>query len=318
MSTHPRPDHRPLPRGYASRRLVVADAARVTAVVAECERLDTGEALVEEEDVVADWQRPSFDLATSAVGVEHDGALVAYAEVYGARRAEAHVLPQHRGRGLGTWLAGWTQLTATRDGGAVVGQGVLAGSSADHLLTALGYDARWTTWVLQLPDDRRVEAQPLPTGYALRDLRHDGGDAGAADDARRAHRVVEDAFAEWPDRPATSYDDWAARSVRRPGFEPGHLRLVTEPSGDVVGACLRMVTGATTYVDQLAVRADRRGLGLARALLADAFTLGRAAGGTRPELSTDSRTGALGLYLRVGMTVRSTWVHRAVELPRTG
>ena len=32
------------------------------------------------------------------------------------------------------------------------------------------------------------------------------------------------------------------------------------------------------------------------------------------ELSTDSRTGALGLYERVGMEVTSTWVNRAIDL----
>ncbi len=64
----------------------------------------------------------------------------------------------------------------------------------------------------------------------------------------------------------------------------------------------------------LAVRRDRRGLGLARALLADAFATARAHGATRSELSTDTRTGALGLYERVGMQVRSTWVHRATDL----
>lgn len=34
---------------------------------------------------------------------------------------------------------------------------------------------------------------------------------------------------------------------------------------------------------------------------------------TRFELSTDSRTGALGLYEKVGMRVTSTWVNRAVD-----
>ena len=32
------------------------------------------------------------------------------------------------------------------------------------------------------------------------------------------------------------------------------------------------------------------------------------------ELSTDSRTGALGLYEKVGMKVTSTWVSRAIKL----
>jgi GNAT superfamily N-acetyltransferase len=67
-------------------------------------------------------------------------------------------------------------------------------------------------------------------------------------------------------------------------------------------------------VSSLAVRKDRRGLGLARSMLADSFALARGHGATRSELSTDSRTGALGLYEKVGMVVTSNWVHRAVNL----
>ena len=78
--------------------------------------------------------------------------------------------------------------------------------------------------------------------------------------------------------------------------------------------CLVLLAEGTGYVDQLAVRRDRRGLGLARALLVDAFALARDHGATASELSTDTRTGALGLYEKVGMEVSSEWIHRAITL----
>ncbi len=37
-------------------------------------------------------------------------------------------------------------------------------------------------------------------------------------------------------------------------------------------------------------------------------------GAVKSELSTDSRTGALGLYEKVGMKVTSTWVSRAIDV----
>ena len=111
-----------------------------------------------------------------------------------------------------------------------------------------------------------------------------------------------------------AYDDWAARVVRRPGFEPWHLRLACDPGGEVVGVGYVFVSGEYGYVPTLAVRRDQRGLGLARALLVDCFAVAREHGASRSELSTDSRTGALGLYERVGMRVTSTWVHRAIAL----
>ena len=64
----------------------------------------------------------------------------------------------------------------------------------------------------------------------------------------------------------------------------------------------------------LAVRADQRGLGLARALLADSFEVAQSRGARRCEVSADSRTGALGLYQRVCMQVTTTWQHMAIAL----
>ena len=95
------------------------------------------------------------------------------------------------------------------------------------------------------------------------------------------------------------------------------LRVVTDPGGEVVGVVVIVLAGDALdegYVDQLAVRRDQRGRGLARALLADAFAAARERGASRSTLATDSRTGALGLYEKVGMEVTSTWLHRAIDL----
>jgi len=161
--------------------------------------------------------------------------------------------------------------------------------------------------VLELPPGRHIEPQPLPEGYTLRTAVTDR-------DRRAVHEVVEDAFLEWSERSRTSYEDFEARTVRRPGFEPWQLRAVVDPDGATVGACYTSTNGDIAYVAQLAVRRDQRGRGLARALLVDAFGAAREHGATRFELSTDSRTGALGLYERVGMRVTQTWVNRAATL----
>ena len=187
---------------------------------------------------------------------------------------------------------------------------VLQGSAADELLESLGYVVRWTSWLLELPEGARIEAQPLPEGYAIRTA---DGEA----DHRAAWTVIEDAFLEWSERDRQSFEDFAATTLRRPGFAPWNLRIVVDPRGDVVGACFLTLNEDIGYVSHLAVRRDRRGLGLARALLADAFGNAREHGATRSELATDTRTGALGLYERAGMVVTHTWVHRAVYLRET-
>ena len=283
------------------------DAAAVTALIAACEQLDVGEVLIEEADIVGDWQRPSFDLATQSVGVLDRGRLVAYAEVYKGRWADAAVHPGHRGRGIGTALALWTQAVAARDGGTLVGQPVPGDSPTERLLSSLGYRALWTSWVLEMPAGEAITPQPVPDGYAIREPRDEA-------DHRAAWAVNEDAFLEWSERERATFEEWTANVTRRPGFEPWQLRLMVDPGDEVVGMAFVVVASGCAFVDKLAVRRDERRKGLARALLVDAFEIGRAHGGERSELSTDSRTGALGLYEKVGMQVTSVWRHCAVDV----
>jgi GNAT superfamily N-acetyltransferase len=296
-----------LPDGLTSRPLARSDARAVYEVMAAQELLDVGEVLIEEADIVGDWQRPSYDLEAGSVGVFDGDRLVAYAEVAASWYGDAAVHPDYRGRGIGTALARWTQEVARARGGEVFGMAVLQGSPADKLLESLGYFVRWHSWVLQLPEGKEIEPQPLPAGYSVRS-------ADGEPDQRAAYEVIEDAFLEWSQRDRQTFEDFTATTMDRPGFEPWNLRVAVDPEGVVVGACVVLVNEGCGFVDRLAVRKDQRGLGLARALLVDSFARAREHGGSRSELSTDSRTGALGLYEKVGMVVTSDWVHRAVRL----
>jgi ribosomal protein S18 acetylase RimI-like enzyme len=299
-----------LPAGasdLAARALTRDDAAAVAALIGACELHDVGEVLIEEADIVGDWQRPVFDLATQSVGVLDGDRLVAYAEVYKGRWADAAVDPAYRGRGLGTALSRWTRAVGARDGGTVVGQPVPGDSAGERLLSSLGYRNLWTSWVLELPSGGTMTPQPTPEGYSIREPR-DGADL------RATWTVNEDAFLEWSERERTTYEEWAATVTERPGYEPWQLRLMVDPAGEVVGMAFVIVSSGCAYVDKLAVRRDQRGRGLARALLVDAFEVGRSHGGERSEVSTDSRTGALGLYEKVGMQVTSVWRHWAADV----
>jgi GNAT superfamily N-acetyltransferase len=296
-----------LPAGLTARPHVLEDAPAVCRLIEAAERVDAGSPAIEVEDIEAAWSRPSFDLATESIGVFDGPALVASGDVFKGRRAEAAVHPDHRGRGIGTWLAGWLEDCARARGSRLVGQTVPGGSGPERFFTARGYREGWTSWVLELPAGAAIEPQPLPDGYRLREY------AAATDDGV-AFRLIEDAFNEWPDRDPAAIEDWASSTVGRPGFQPWQLRFVDDPAGTAVGVCFTILAGRTGYVDQVAVRRDQRGLGLARALLSDAFERAREHGATVSELSTDSRTGALGLYEHVGMRVSQTWRHWMTDL----
>lgn len=292
--------------GYAVRPLSREDAHAVFELMASTELETIGEVAIEEADIVSDWQRPSFDLATQSIGVFEGDRLVGYAEVAMGRRADAAVDADHRGRGVGTALALWTQRISRRDGKGLVGMPTPDGSPGERLLSSLGYEVLWTSWVLEMPQGKTIEPQPIPEGYAIRP-------PAGEDDYRMAHEVIEDAFLEWSQRERETYEDFSASILLRPGFEPWNLRVVTDPSGEVVGTSILQMSGECGFVSRLAVRRDQRHRGLARALLVDSFAVAREHGATRSELSTDSRTGALGLYEKVGMEVTSVWRHWAID-----
>jgi len=296
-----------LPEGLTSRVLTPADAQAVYDVAAAQEHADVGTIVIELADIIGDWGRPSWDIATHTIGVFDGDRMVAYGEITGADRGDAAVHPDYRRRGIGTALAGWMQQTAKDLGGTGYGSPVPEGSPGDRLLDRLGYRVRWTSWVLDLPDGREIQERSLPQGYAIR--------AAEPEEYPKVHDVLEDAFLEWSERDRQSYADFEASVIGRPGFEPWSLRVVTDAGGEIVGTAWVIMSPdpvMEAYVQALAVRKDQRHQGLAQALLVDAFAQGRAHGATRSSLSTDSRTGALGLYQKVGMEVGDVWVNRAI------
>ena len=296
-----------LPTGLTQRPLALDDASAVFEVMAAEQQLTLGRVDIDEADIVADWSRPSHDLSAQSVGVLEGDLLVGYAEVLGPGRGDAAVLPQHQGRGIGTWLAHWMQDRARTQGHAEIGMPVPIGSPGEALMRDLGYHVRWNSWLLVMPAGREFDRQPLPAGYSIRVAESDG-------DRRAAYDVVEDAFLEWSERDKQSFDDWIAQIAGRPGFEPWNLRIVVDSSGEVVGGLHVVLADDAGYVAKVAVRKDQRGRGLGRALLVDGFRAAREHGGTRAELTTDSRTGALDLYLDIGMEIQDNWVNMGIEL----
>jgi GNAT superfamily N-acetyltransferase len=295
--------------GLTARPLEMGDATAVYELMALQEQADLGKVEVEEADIVGDWQRPSFEVSTSTVGVFHEGVLIAYAEVGASGRGDAAVHPSYRRRGIGTALAAWMPVRTGALGGTVIGSPVPQGSAGDRLLEKLGWRVRWTSWVLALPEGQEIQQRSLPAGYSIRE----------ADPAEypAVHDVIEDAFLEWSVRERESHEDFLATTVQRPGFEPWHVRVVADSSGTIVGCALVQMYGGPpceAFISRLAVRRDERHRGLAQSLLVDSFARGREHGAVRSALSTDSRTGALALYEKVGMRVGDVWVNRAIDV----
>lgn len=69
------------------------------------EQHDLGKVEVEAADIVADWQRPSFDVGWQTIGVFDGETMVGYGEITSHDRGDAAVHPSYRRRGLGTTIA---------------------------------------------------------------------------------------------------------------------------------------------------------------------------------------------------------------------
>lgn len=293
------------PAGLTTRGASLADAAAVTELVRAAEVVDHGEAELTFDDLESGWRRPGFDLSLDVVLVHDRERLVAYAEVP-SWRADAAVLPAARGRGIGTALLAWLEHRALErtppNEEARVGQTVIdTNTPAAELFVRHGYAPRHTSWALRLPRDVTIDHPPLPPGISIRPYR-----PSIEDEA--VYRVVEDAFNEWPNRTPSTFEEWKAFTTQRSDFDPSLLLVAT--SGDaVVGVAFGLPYPEEGWVQQLAVRADHRGRGIAKALLREAFEGFRRRGFPEVGLSTDSRTGALDLYLGVGMVVRSSYTH---------
>jgi mycothiol synthase len=296
-----------LPRvpGLTTRPATRSDVPAITALIAACETADNGVAEVHPTDV-----EQSFDLADGQAGVivvEAPDQLVGWATLAGGR-AEVDVHPAWRGRGIGSTLLAWTEDRARAAGMPEVRQVVTNADAVAHgLFEAAGYHQHHTSWILEMRLGAAAPEVTIPPGIAIRPYR--------AEDAQATYRVIEDAFNEWPGRQPTTFEGWSAHVLAHAAFAPGLSRLAFD-GDELVGValCDDYEGQDEGWVQQVATRATHRHRGIARALLQSAFAAFHATGRRRVGLSTDSRTGALTLYERIGMRVRRTYTSWAKDL----
>jgi len=295
-----------LPNGLASRGATLDDIDVVTELVATCELDAHGVADVDRDDFVSGFARMGFDPATDALLVFESDTLVAWTEIHRGR-AEADVLPSHRGRGIGSALRTWTEERARELGFPDVGETKTdADVAARALFLSNGYEPTYTSWMIRKPLEGPPERPLPPTGIEIRSY----GDQ----DARAAHRVIDVAFCEWPGRDPDPFESWS-NVLRHPAFTP-ELSPLAFDGNELVGVLIGYdyPEAGEGWVQQLATEANHRHRGIATALLETAFASFRERGRSTAGVSTDSRTGALDLYERVGMRVERSYTRYTKRL----
>ena len=289
-----------LPSGLTWRLAEPGDIPAITELIAACELADDGEVEIDPDDVAFAFERANAQAEDTIVVFEGD-RLVAWGDVY-KERAEGDVHPDHRGRGLGSSVLAWTEARARETRQPWVRQTVTdANTGAAALFRANGYEVGHISWILQASFEESAPppVEP-PPGITIREYRDE--------DAQAAYRVIEDAFNEWPDRQPSTFEEWAPFGIAHGSFAP-HLSRLAFDGDELVGTALAIdyANADEGWIQQVATKATHRHRGIARALLHSVFVAFYKRGKLKCGVSTDSRTGALTLYERVGMHVRRSY-----------
>lgn len=297
-----------LPGGYRLRRPSAGELAVIDRLAAVCDAA-VGAAPTLNEDLIRQlWARPRFALESDAWIVEHERAVVAYAQVWDedAERLAAFGLvhPDHTGLGIGSSLTALIERRAAqkaRGEARLLCAATPQDDAAARLLADRGYTWARRFWRMEVDLDRAPEAADPPPGIRLRPL-------DPARDLPVAHRILEQAFQDNWEHTTTSYQEFLDQNVHQDDFDPT-LWIVAEDGHDAVGMLNARALSDRGWVGELGVLRSHRGRGIASAMLRAAFAEFRRRGLPRASLNVDSDnpTGAVSLYERMGMAIASSY-----------
>jgi mycothiol synthase len=295
-----------LPQGLTARPLTLDDVDDTIEMVNTCELVDSGELMWERADLLADTSIEGFDPDADWVGVFDGERIVAWAFLQGPRHVWIDVAPDARGRGVGTALRRWAVDRAQARGNDRLGQTIDdRRTEVGTMLRTARFTPRHTSWILRMEHPTEPPKPEQPAGIQIRPVR-------LPEEELDTLEMFETAFSEFDDRLPSSIDTWRSTVTQREAFVPDDLVVAVDGDRVVGGAFL--IDADEIWIDKLAVASTHRHRGIARALLRTAFRRSFDCGYDRTALSTDSRTGALTLYERVGMHVTRSFTHWTIDL----
>ena len=303
---------------YTTRPAAMGDAENAVVLFNRCAQELTGERPHDAENQRIEWHTPEFDLdRDTRIVLDRHGTVVGYAEIWDLEEPHVRVHgwgrvdPDHRGRGIGSWLLRWQEDRAqcaverAPDGARVtLGHGALSkDASTQALLRSFGFEPVRSFCRMVIEMDGPPPPAVWPDGVAVRAFEPD-------QDLERTVRSVRDAFSDHWGHVDSPFDEelkfWRHWITEEKDFDPT-LWTLAMADGEVVGTCLgwpkRHEDDALGWIDVLGVVRPWRRRGLALALLRHAFCSFYARGKRKVGLGVDatSLTGANELYEKAGM-----------------
>ncbi len=317
-----------LPERYTVRAGTLDDAQAVTDLMNACAVADMGHPDTDVSEILGDWRTPFGDPQTNVRLVLDDDRLVGGAGFWAEPPcayvwAWCRVHPEHKERGIGTYLARWL-VVAVREvalprapaGIRVSLRQMKPDTDADShaFLLAQGYKPVRHFLRMGIDLSCTVPLPRFPEGVKVRHF-------DRATDLPGLVRVEQDIFRDhWGYVPLDFDQDlsmWAHWIDNDPLFDPTLWFLVMD-GDDIAAVCLCQaeVPGEPDvgYVRSLGVQRKWRRHGLGLAMLQLAFGEFHRRGKARVTLDVDaeSLTGATRLYEKAGM--RILWQKTAFEL----
>lgn len=299
---------RELPAGFVLRRPERADAEGIVALMNAVDIAEEGRPDSTLEDLEADWSHPRFDHSRDAwIVVGPDRTIVGYAWAWDRvahidLQADLYVWPTLWGKGIEEVLLDLLETRGREHLAAVPrGETVLmsifakpAGALA-VLLLSRGFTSARTFLRMTIELRNGYPAPASIPGIEIRTFRR-------GVDERALQSTIEEAFADHFRFAPEPHDEWVARRLGHPEFDPD-LWLVAWEKERAVGGVLPYQFGDLGWIRELGVRHAWQGKGIGKALLLSAFRAFEARGQDRISLGVDAAnaSGATRLYEAVGM-----------------
>jgi mycothiol synthase len=304
-----------------------ADVAAWAALLASIRQVDHTWEYFTEADLLEDFDNPYRDFDHGYVAVFDGDAMVGYggllwrsaADPIHDMRYEGGVHPTYRGRGIGNRLLEWAEPAAVgihndhHPGHSLSLSGSCAADdvSAIALFESRGYEqVRWFHGMV------RNLSQPVPKVSTPEGVEIVGWSPELSEDARLVrNEAFRDHFGSTDATPA-GWEYFLATAALRP-----ELSFVAYSEGDPAGFIIGheyegdpYATGRDVYISIVGTRRAYRGRGIASALLTRVIGEAKASEFATASLDvdSDSQTGAVGLYRRLGFLVE----HRSVRLTK--
>ena len=298
------------PAGYTARPSTQDDIETVARLIQTIDRHDEGIVEPVRGHIEDEWANPLFDAEQDTLVVAAEsGGLAAYATAWGIEPSSSveawiNIHPDHRGRGLATWLLGWAEARArrylTEPGTSTLLRPSVSSEEGRAFLERFGYRHARTFWHMSRRLDGSERAGSPPDGVTIRAFRDGDGPA--------LHGVLESAFEGHFGSEPMVYDAWEEATLRAPSSDLS-LIFLAERGGQLVGALTTAIDVEEPWVAELGVLEAHRGSGVGGALLRRAFAELAARDWTIVKLNVDgeNRSGATRLYESAGMTRGRSW-----------